>query len=408
MTTQRDSAWPRDEREATGPLKGVRILDLTTVVMGPAATQMLGDLGADVIKIESLGGDSMRWVGPWHTPGMGPLFLQANRNKRSVVIDLKTPEGKSQALRLAQAADVLVSNVRPQGLARLGLSYEDVRQANPSIIYCSAVGYGSGGPSSGQAVYDDLMQAASGIASLFGVVHGTPHYAPVNICDRIVGLYVANAVTAALYHRLGTGEGQQVEVPMFETMAQFVLADHMGGGAFVPPIGAMGYKRLMSRTRGPYPTKDGYLALVVYTDKHWRAFGKLVGEPDIIDTDPRFASQEARTRNAEAAGAYLAGHLLDRTTAEWIALLHGADIPVTAVNAIEDLFDDPHLKAVGLFEDVEHPTEGVLKTTRFPVQFSASPTSVRRLAPNLGEHTADVLGSAGQGAVQAPTLQKDS
>jgi crotonobetainyl-CoA:carnitine CoA-transferase CaiB-like acyl-CoA transferase len=368
---------------------------------------MLGDLGADVIKIETPGGDSMRWVGPWHTPGMGPLFLQANRNKRSVVIDLKTPEGKNHALSLAQTADVLVSNVRPQGLARLGLSYEEVRKANPSIIYCSAVGYGSDGPSSGQAVYDDLMQAASGIASLFGVVHGVPQYAPVNICDRIVGLYVANAVIAALYHRLAGGGGQQVEVPMFETMAQFVLADHMGGGAFVPSLGAMGYKRLMSRTRGPYPTKDGYLALVVYTDKHWRAFGKLVGEPDIIDTDPRLATQEARTRNAEAAGSYLAAHLLERTTSQWIELLRGADIPVTAVNAIEDLFDDPHLKAVGLFEDVEHPTEGLLKTPRFPVQFSGSPTSVRRLAPNLGEHNEEVLGWPLQGAAQEPALLKD-
>lgn len=402
MTTMTDSVWPSDQLEATGPLRGVRVLDLTTVVMGPAATQMLGDLGADVIKIETPGGDSMRWVGPWRTPGMGPLFLQANRNKRSVALDLKTPEGKAHALGLAQNADVLVSNVRPQGLARLGLSYEDVKRANPSIIYCSAVGYGSDGPSAGQAVYDDLMQAASGIAGLFGAVYGSPHYAPVNICDRVVGLYVSNAVTAALFHRLNTGEGQQIEVPMFETMAQFVLADHMGGGAFVPPLGPMGYKRLLSSTRGPYPTKDGHIALVVYTDKHWRAFGQLVGEPDLIDRDPRFESQEARTRNAEAAGAYLAARLPAHTTAEWLELLHGVDIPVTAVNQIEDLFEDPHLKAVGMFEDVEHPTEGVLKTPRFPVQFSASPASVRRLAPNLGEHNEEILGAAGDGHAQGP------
>jgi crotonobetainyl-CoA:carnitine CoA-transferase CaiB-like acyl-CoA transferase len=403
MTTQQELVWPIHGPAVTGPLRGIRILDLTTVVMGPAATQMLGDLGADVVKIETAGGDSMRWIGPWRTPGMGPLFLQANRNKRSVVLDLKTSDGKRQALLLAQHADVLVSNVRPQGLSRLGLSYEDVKRANASIIYCSAVGYGSAGPYAGQAVYDDLMQAASGIASLFGVVHGAPHYAPVNICDRIVGLYVANAVTAALYHRLSTGEGQQIEVPMFETMAQFVLADHMGGGAFTPPIGAMGYKRLMSRTRGPYPTKDGYIALVVYTDKHWRAFGQLVGQPDLIDTDPRFASQETRTLNAEAAGSYLATQLLERTTSEWLKLLHGADIPVTAVNAIEDLFDDPHLKAVGLFEDLSHPTEGMLKSPRFPVQFSASPASVRRLAPNLGEHNGEMFAGDGEARSQAPS-----
>jgi crotonobetainyl-CoA:carnitine CoA-transferase CaiB-like acyl-CoA transferase len=391
MTTQSGGVWPADRFEATGPLRGVRVLDLTTVVMGPAATQMLGDLGADVIKIESGGGDSMRWVGPWRTPGMGPLFLQANRNKRSVVLDLKSAEGKAQALALAQHADVLVSNVRPQGLSRLGLDYEGVKQANPKIIYCSAVGYGGGGPSAGKAVYDDLMQAASGISGLFGAVDGAPRYAPVNLCDRIVGLYVANSVMAALYHRLSTGEGQQIEVPMFETMAQFVLADHMGGGAFVPPVGEMGYKRLLSRTRGPYPTKDGYVAVVVYTDKHWRAFTALVGQPNLLDTDARFASQESRTRHAEDAGRFLSEHLQKHTTSEWLDILHGVDIPACPVNAIEDLFEDPHLKAVGLFEEMEHPTEGRVVNSRYPVRFSASPASVRRLAPNLGEHNDEVL-----------------
>jgi crotonobetainyl-CoA:carnitine CoA-transferase CaiB-like acyl-CoA transferase len=359
--------------------------------MGPAATQMLGDLGADVIKIETATGDSMRWIGPWRTPGMGPLFLQANRNKRSVVLDLKSAEGKAAALSLAESADVLVSNVRPQGLARLGLDYESVRKTNPKIIYCSAVGFGAGGPSSGKAVYDDLMQAASGIAGLFGVVDGAPRYAPVNICDRVVGLYTSNAITAALYHRLSTGEGQQIEVPMFETMAQFVLADHIGGSAFVPPVGDMGYKRLLSRTRGPYPTQDGYLALVVYTDKHWRAFTQLVNEPDLLDRDARFASQESRTQHAEDVGRFLSQYLPSRTSAEWLEVLHAVDIPACPVNAIEDLFDDPHLKAVGLFEDMDHPTEGRVKNARFPVKFSASPADVRRLAPNLGEHTTLVL-----------------
>ncbi len=385
----------------------MRVLDLTTVVMGPAATQMLGDLGADVIKVETATGDSMRWIGPWRTPGMGPLFLQANRNKRSVVLDLKSPEGKAAALSLATSADVLVSNVRPQGLARLGLDYEAVRAANPKIIYCSAVGFGTGGPSSGKAVYDDLMQAASGIAGLFGVVDGAPRYAPVNICDRVVGLYTSNAIIAALYHRQNTGEGQQIEVPMFETMAQFVLADHIGGGAFVPPIGEMGYKRLLSRTRGPYPTKDGYLALVVYTDKHWRAFTQLVDEPDLLDTDARFASQEARTQNAEHVGHFLSQHLPSRTSAAWLDILHAVDIPACPVNAIEDLFDDPHLKAVGMFEDMDHPTEGRVKNPRFPVKFSASPANVRRLAPNLGEHTEEVLtrpDAIGDSALSAPAV----
>jgi crotonobetainyl-CoA:carnitine CoA-transferase CaiB-like acyl-CoA transferase len=393
MAMQASDSWQLPTERPTGPLAGVRVLDLTTVVMGPSATQMLGDLGADVVKIETAGGDSMRWIGPWRNAGMGPLFMNANRNKRSVVLDLKSPDGKSAAMALARQADVLVSNVRPQALGRLGLDYDGVRKTNCRIIYCAAVGYGSDGPESGKAVYDDLMQAASGIAGLFGAVDGAPRYAPLNICDRIVGLYVANAVTSALFHRAMTDKGQEIEVPMFETMAQFVLADHMGGMAFVPAAGEMGYRRLLSRTRGPYATRDGYLSLVVYTDKHWRAFTNIVGCPDLLDTDERFCSQETRTRHAEDAGRFLAGHLVKRDNKDWLDVLHGIDIPASPVNAIEDLIEDPHLKAVNFFEEMDHPTEGRVRFCRYPVRFSGSPASVRRLAPNLGEHNAEVLGS---------------
>jgi crotonobetainyl-CoA:carnitine CoA-transferase CaiB-like acyl-CoA transferase len=347
-----------------------------------------------VIKVESPAGDSMRWIGPWRHPGMGPLFLQANRNKRSVVLNLKSAEGKARAFALAESADVLVSNVRPQGMQRLGLDYESIRAVNPRIIYCAAVGYGAGGPDSGKAVYDDLMQAASGIAGLFKAVDGAPRYAPINVCDRVVGLYVSNAVTAALYHREKTGQGQVIEVPMFETMTQFVLSDHLGGGAFVPPQGPMGYRRLLSRTRGPYATHDGHLSLVVYTDRHWRSFTDLVGCPELLDTDPRFASQESRTLNAEEVGLFLAGHLLSRTNREWLDVLHKIDIPACPVNAIEDLFADPHLRAVDFFEEWDHPTEGRLKGCRFPIRFSASPSSVQCLAPNLGEHNDELFGAA--------------
>ncbi len=389
--TPGQAVWGTQTPPPTGPLSGVRVLDLTTVVMGPSATQMLGDMGADVIKVETAAGDNMRWIGPWRHEGMGPLFLQANRNKRSIVLDLKSPQGKAYALSLAREADVLVSNVRPQGLQRLGLDYDTLKGVNPALIYCAAVGYGSGGPNTGRAVYDDLMQAASGIAGLFQRVDGAPRYAPINLCDRTVGLYAVIAVTSALYHRARTGQGQMIEVPMFETMAQFVLADHSGGGAFVPPQGDMGYKRLLSRTRGPYATADGYLALVVYTDRHWRDFAMLIGEPDLMRTDPRFATQESRTQNAEAIGAKLAAHLLARGNAEWLEVLHGVDIPACPVNAVEDLYEDPHLKAVGFFQDTEHPTEGTLKVSRFPIQFSATPANLQRLAPTLGEHNDTVL-----------------
>jgi crotonobetainyl-CoA:carnitine CoA-transferase CaiB-like acyl-CoA transferase len=392
MSEAGDDIWRLLPERSDGPLSGVRVLDLTTVVMGPSATQMLGDLGADVVKVETAGGDSMRWIGPWRHAGMGPMFLNANRNKRSIVLDLKSAEGKASALALARRADVLVSNVRPQGLRRLGLDYDSVRNTNERIIYCAAVGYGSGGPNSGKAVYDDLMQAASGIADLFRVVDGMPRYAPVNICDRVVGLYVANAITAALYHRAVTGKGQEIEVPMFESMTQFVLADHMGGASFVPPAGEMGYRRLLSSKRGPYETSDGFLSLVVYTDRHWREFTSIVGFPNLLDTDERFKSQESRTRHAEDVGRFLARHLADRSNEEWLELLHGVDIPACPVNSLDDLVEDPHLKAVEFFQEMDHPTEGKVTVCRFPVRFGGSPASVRRLAPNLGEHNGEVIG----------------
>ena len=231
-----------------------------------------------------------------------------------------------------------------------------------------------------------------GIAGLFGVVDGTPRYAPVNMCDRIVGLYVANAIMAALVHKARDGQGQAIEVPMFETMAQFVLADHMGGHAFSPPLGPAGYARILASTRGPYPTKDGFLSLVVYTDKHWRSFTALVGCPDLLDRDARFATPQNRNMNAEETGKFLTEHLPARTNAEWLAALTANDIPASPVNALQDLFDDPHLGEVGLFETMEHPTEGAVNVTHFPVVFSETPAEIRRLAPALGAHNREVLG----------------
>jgi crotonobetainyl-CoA:carnitine CoA-transferase CaiB-like acyl-CoA transferase len=384
--------WPDEPTPATGPLRGVKVLDLTTVIMGPFATQILGDQGADVVKIETAAGDNVRHVGPWRNAGMGPLYMQVNRNKRSVVLDLKSPEGKRAALALAAKADVVVSNVRPAGLARLGLDYDSLRAINPRIIYCGAVGYGSDGPNAGKAVYDDLMQAASGICNLFQQVSGKPGFIPMNGCDRIIGLYVVNAVTAALYHRAMTGEGQAVEVPMFETMVQFVLGDHLMGAVFDPPIGDMGYKRVLSATRVPHATRDGHLAIVVYTDKQWRDLTKFLGCPELLDTDERFKSTDARTRNADEVGRFFSRHLATKANAEWLVALNALDIPACPVTALGDLFDDAHLKAVNFFETHDHPTEGRVTVCRFPIQYSASPASIRRLAPNLGEHTEEVLG----------------
>ncbi len=374
-------------RTPRGPLSGLRVLDLTTVIMGPAATQMLADMGADVIKFEAPEGDSLRRIGPGRSELMGTLFLQSNRNKRSLVLDLRDPADRQRLLDLAREADALLTNIRGAGLRRLGLEYADLRKVNPALVYCQMVGYGSDGPNAGQAVYDDLIQAAAGVCGVFQAVDGQTRYAPLNICDRVSGLYAAIAVLGALLERSLSGEGQAIEVPMFETMASFVTADHMGGASFVPPLGKPGYGRLLSRFRGPYPTRDGHLALVVYTDRDWKVFTDLVGRPEVLER-PEFASQTTRTEHAETCGHFLREVLPQRTTAEWIAALRAADIPCSVVNGLADLFEDPHLKAVGLFQEFDHPTEGRITMARPPVRFGRTPAAVTAVAPNLGEHPA--------------------
>ncbi|NML44834.1 CoA transferase [Ramlibacter sp. G-1-2-2] len=374
-----------------GPLAGVRILDLTTVVMGPFATQILGDFGADVIKVESPEGDSMRKVGPFVHPGMGPLYMQANRNKRSIVLNLKQQEDKDTLLALVKEVDVLVYNIRPPAMRRLGLDYETLARINPGLIMCGAFGFGEKGPYAGRPAYDDILQAASGISSVFQRVNGKPSYAPINICDRTVGLYLATTISSALFHKQRTGEGQAIELPMFETMAQFVLGDHFGGALFQPPRGETGYKRLLSSQRGPYPTKDGHLCVVVYTDEHWRKFSRMLGVPDLVDNDPRFASLQERTIRSEEMGAYLNSALVVKTTEEWLRLFDEADIPASPVNRIDDLFEDPHLEAVGFWQEMEHPTEGRIRVPAPVGTWSRTQPEVRRLPPNLGENQAEVL-----------------
>jgi crotonobetainyl-CoA:carnitine CoA-transferase CaiB-like acyl-CoA transferase len=336
----------------------------------------------------------MRKVGPFRHANMGPLFLQANRNKRGVVLDLKKAEDREALLSLVPSADVLVYNIRPQAMRRLGLDYDTLAAINPGLIVCGAFGFGEGGPYAGRPAYDDIMQAASGVSSLLQRVNGKPSYVPINICDRTVGLYLANTLLGALFHKARTGEGQAIELPMFETMAQFVAGDHLGGESFVPSLGSTGYQRLLSKQRGPYPTSDGHLCVVVYTDEHWRRFAAMIGLPDLVANDPRFATLQTRTVHAEGMGAFLAEHLPSKTTTEWIALFGAADIPATGVNSIEDLFDDPHLQAVGFWHEIEHPTEGLLRVPGVPGTWSRTQPDIRRLAPGLGEHTDEVLGRA--------------
>jgi len=385
-----------------GPLEGVRVLDLTSILMGPFATQTLGDMGADVIKVEAppqhandFGGDSVRCTSTARHQGMSNIFLNTNRNKRSAVIDLKAPEGRELFLKLAASCDVLVYNVRPQAMARLRLGYEDLRAVNPKIIYVGCFGFGQNGPYAARAAYDDLIQAMTAVPDMVARASGGEHrYVPINFCDRVTGLNVVNAITAALFHRERSGEGQAIEVPMFETMAQFALGEHLGGTTFEPPEGPMGYARILSTHRKPHRTLDGYLALLVYIDKHWKTFFGLIGQPELIH-DPRFATMSARSARIGEVYAWLGEQIALRSTQEWLELLKDADIPHAESRSLDSLLDDEHLNAVGFFQMVDHPSEGRLRMTGIASTWSATPLSVRRLAPQLGEHTGEVLEEVG-------------
>jgi crotonobetainyl-CoA:carnitine CoA-transferase CaiB-like acyl-CoA transferase len=388
----------------SGPLDGVRVLDLTTVVMGPYATQILADFGADVVKVEPPDGDVMRYAWPFRNPGMGHIFLNANRNKRSIVLDLKQAPARQACLALARTADVMVYNIRPQAMARLKLSYEEVKRENPRIIYVGCFGYSQRGPYAAKAAYDDLIQGAAGLPWLLQKQGAeTPRYAPIIVADRSVGQQVASAVSAALYRREKSGKGQRVDVPMFEHLLQIVLGEHLGGYTFEPQHGEAGYARMLAPDRRPYRTQNGYVCALIYNDKQWRAFFDVIGRPEMF-LSKEYSTQEARSRNYDKAYAFVAEEMKKRSTAEWIEALERADIPVQRMNSIEDIVADPHLAATGYFRTVEHPSEGRIRSMAVPSEWSESPPEYRRHAPRLGEHTREVLGEAGYSAAQVETL----
>ena len=390
-----------------GPLAGVRILDLTSVLMGPYATMMLGDLGADVIKVEPPGGDPVRGIGPARNPGMGAIFLHANRSKRSIVLDLKQPAARDALLALCRGVDVMVASVRPAAMRRLGLGYEDVRAVNPRLIHLAIVGYGQAGPYAPRPAYDDLIQGIAAIPSLAAEASGQePRYAPSALADRTVGLRAAGVVAAALFarERSATGEGQAIELPMFETMAEFVLGDHMGGRTFNPPLGPPGYRRHLARERRPYPTADGHVCALIYNDKQWRAFLDAIGHGAVWEHDPRFRTMTSRADNIDAVYGFVAARMRERTTAAWLALLEANDIPVAPLHDLDGLLDDPHLAATGFFQAVEHPSEGPLRTMAVPGHWSGTPPHPARPAPQLGQHTAEVLREAGYDAAGVASL----
>ncbi len=376
-----------------GPLAGVRVLELTSVVLGPWACQILGDLGADVVKVEPPTGDSNRQAGPARHPGMAALFLTCNRNKRSLVLDLKQEAGRRALLKLAETADVLVHNFRPAAQRRLGLDYDAVRKLNPRIVFCGTYGYARKGPYRDRAAYDDLIQAACGLATLAERLGDEPRYLPTLAADKTAGLAVVYSVIAALFHRERTGEGQELEVPMFETLVSYVMAEHLFGGVFEPGLGSAGYSRLLTRNRRPFKTKDGYIALLPYLDEQWTSFCTLAGRAELAE-DARFSSLASRLAHIDEVYREVGEIAATKSTAEWLELL-GDRVPAMTVCALEDLFSDPQLEASGFWQFLDHPSEGRMRVPGVPTRFAASPGSVRRLAPRLGEHSLEVLREAG-------------
>lgn len=379
---------------AAGALDGIRVLDLTAVVLGPLATQILGDYGADVVKVEPPEGDLIRSNGVSLHKGMGSIFLSLNRNKRSVALDLKKPESAEVMRRLIAWADVLVHNMRPVAMERLGYGYDRAAAINPRIVYCASTGFGQDGPDRDRPAFDDVIQAGCGLAALVSEGRPEPTLVPSLIADKTTGMAVVNAVLAALFHRERTGRGQYVEVPMLEVMTAFTLAEHMAGMTFVPNAGPAGYKRITAGGRKPMPTADGHIAMLPYTAAHWRAFFAAVDRLDVFE---RLGVADRHTRNANIQEIYreLAAITRTRTSAEWLALCQEKDIPATAILSLDDIPDHPHLKAVGLFQEMEHPTEGPTRQMRPPIAFTDSPASIRRQAPTLGQHNGEVLAELG-------------
>jgi crotonobetainyl-CoA:carnitine CoA-transferase CaiB-like acyl-CoA transferase len=382
------------ENDVAGPIQGVKILDLTGVVMGPYATRILADLGAEVIKVESPQVDSMRTIKPSHHDFMAGTVMNLHANKKSIVLDLKAPEARHICLDLAARSDVFIHSMRPAAIKRLGLAYADVAAGKPDIIYCSAIGFGRNGPYANKAAYDDVIQAASGIPWLFARARGTPDYVPAALCDKVAGLTIVYSVLAALVARgLGRG-GQEIEVPMFETAAAFNVIEHLTGFAFEPPLEEIGWSRILASNRRPFPTKDGHACILPYSKQNWDDFFRFIGREDFCD-DPRFATHPGRIANTEFLYGLIAQNSPRFTKAEWMAFCDEHSIPCMPAANLGELWDDPHLKAVGLLGFADHPTEGRYRTVGLPTTFMGTPAEFRSHAPAPGQHTVELLQDLG-------------
>ncbi len=384
-----------DVTQPTGPLAGIRVIDITTVVLGPFCSQTLGDMGADVIKVEAVdGGDSIRLIGPSRTPGMGSYYANLNRNKRSLTLDLKQPAAREALLKLVETADVFVHNMRIGAASRLGLDYDTLRARNPKLIYACASGFRKGSSMQEFPAYDDLIQGVSGVASLNAGPDGAPRYFPTVMVDKLTGAQLASMIGMALFHRERTGEGQEIHLPMMETILSFMLVEHLWHGTLGEPEKGMGYPRMLTPHRRPYQTKDGFISVIAHSDAQWNKLFEAMGVPDYKD-DPRFNSVSARSRNIDAVYATLTEGMKQRTTDEWLAELRPADIPCGKANTLAELFSDPYLQETGYFEDYDHPVEGKVVIPAIPARFSKTPPNVHRPWPTLGQHTHEILAEIG-------------
>ena len=379
----------------SGPLEGVKVLDLTSVLLGPYATQIMGDLGADVIKIESPAGDTTRQTGVKRHDNMASFFMITNRNKRSLVLDLKREAAKEALWKLIDTADVFIHAIRPKSIKRLGFGPDEVLARNPRIVYAGVHGFKEDGPYGNRPAYDDIIQSGSGLSALMTEYVGRPMHTPMVTADKTCGLTTAYAIMAALFHRERTGKGQAVEIPMLEVMTSFMLMDHAHGAIFDPPEAPYGYPRVMAKDRRPHETSDGkYITLLAYTDAQWTRLFGAVGREELLQ-DPRFRDLSARTANAQELYAVAAEIIKLKPLAEWLALAEEAELPHMPVNRFEDLESDPHLAATGFFEKHQHPTEGGMTYPAIPTYYSETPGTIRSLPPNLGEHSAEILREAG-------------
>ena len=377
-----------------GALEGIKILDLTSVGFGPYACQILGDYGAEVIKIEAPEGDITRGIAPFKNKGMGHFFINANRNKRSLILDLKNKKGKATFFKLVEKSDVVMTSIRPAAMERLGIGFRACKQINPSLIYVALVGFGQLGPYAKRPAYDDIIQGVSGMAAMQGGREGDPTFVNASVCDKICSQIAAHATLAALFARTKSGTGQLVEVPMFESMVGFNLVEHQSGMTFDPPLGSTGYERSMVKYRRPYATRNGFVCALPYTTKHWQSFFSIMQREDMLN-DPRVLDPKVRSEKIGELYELVSDLVADWDTEDLLKALEEGDIPHGEATQLYDLKNDKHLESIGFFQTHDHPTEGTIKLTSPPVKLSETPTNIRRLPPLLGEHSSEILKEIG-------------